>query len=403
MCGAGHFEDVSSLCHACSVAFDQPEEIETLYRIENVATHPAERITANDEERQRQGFELQTTFEWATRDGARDVRRADVKRDGAALLQLAYGPGATITRLNKGLRRRANPGLLGYYIDPASGYWTEAPGNATGPTPPTQLPPQLIVPMVRDQKNALLVQVVGATLAPAAAATVQHAFLRGMESVYQLEEGEVFAEPMPSREKRAGFLLYEATEGGAGVLSRLVAEPGAVAEIARRALSIAHLRPEKALPPRSVDDLVDDAADSCVAGCYRCLLSYYNQPDHELIDRRDADARAFLVALANANTTPRAAPPPPVAATGDALLDRWHAQADGLHLPPPDARPVVAQGHSFTLVWAQHYVYATLEAPPEEALRAMADRGFERVDFSPREGRWSDTFVILGRLLGTAP
>ena len=37
---------------------------------------PAERITANDEERQRQGFELQTTFEWATRDHALDVRRS---------------------------------------------------------------------------------------------------------------------------------------------------------------------------------------------------------------------------------------------------------------------------------------------------------------------------------------
>ena len=24
----------------------------------------------------------------------------------------------------------------------------------------------------------------------------------------------------------------------------------------------------------------------CVAACYRCLLSYYNQPDHELLDRR---------------------------------------------------------------------------------------------------------------------
>ena len=27
---------------------------------------------------------------------------------------------------------------------------------------------------------------------------------------------------------------------------------------------------------------------ACVAACYRCLMSYYNQPDHELIDRRDA-------------------------------------------------------------------------------------------------------------------
>jgi very-short-patch-repair endonuclease len=33
----------------------------------------------------------------------------------------------------------------------------------------------------------------------------------------------------------------------------------------------------------------------CEAGCYRCLLSYYNQPDHELIDRQDKDAGGLLL------------------------------------------------------------------------------------------------------------
>jgi hypothetical protein len=32
------------------------------------------------------------------------------------------------------------------------------------------------------------------------------------------------------------------------------------------------------MPP--LDGLVDVANTQCVAGCYRCLLSYYNQPDH---------------------------------------------------------------------------------------------------------------------------
>ena len=31
--------------------------------------------------------------------------------------------------------------------------------------------------------------------------------------------------------------------------------------------------------------LVDRDTGACVRGCYRCLLSYFNQPDHELIDR----------------------------------------------------------------------------------------------------------------------
>ena len=51
-----------------------------ILRIDNVETEPAERITANDEERQRQGFDIQTVFAWSERDGVPDVETA-VARD----------------------------------------------------------------------------------------------------------------------------------------------------------------------------------------------------------------------------------------------------------------------------------------------------------------------------------
>ena len=108
-CGAGHFNDQASLCHACGASLGDAEIVNHVYRIENVATQPAERISANDEERQRQGYELQTTFEWAVRDHVVDVRRGAAADTDGEIVRLAYGPAATITRLNKGLRRRAVP------------------------------------------------------------------------------------------------------------------------------------------------------------------------------------------------------------------------------------------------------------------------------------------------------
>ena len=211
-----------------------------VFRIENVATQPAERITANDEERQRQGFELQTTFEWAVREQVLDVRHGAAADGDGEVLRLAYGPGATITRLNKGLRRRANRRQLGFQIDPVSGFWAKNDDEGDEPLDPTVAPRQWIVPSVQDRKNALLVQAAEADLEQTTIVTIQHAMLRGIETVFQLEEGEILAEPMPSRDARNGFLLYEATEGGAGVLTRLVAEPEKVAEIARVALKIMH-------------------------------------------------------------------------------------------------------------------------------------------------------------------
>ena len=195
-CGAGHFGDDQSMCHACGTSLGNAEVVSNTYRIENVATQPAEQITANDEERQRQGFDLQTTFEWAIRDQEVDVRRATASDAEGAIAHLAYGPGTTITRLNKGLRRRADKKTLGFRIDPISGYWAKnAEEDADDPIiDPTASPRQWIVPSVQDRKNALLFQPADNSLSEVTLATVQHAILRGIEAVFQLEEGEMLAE-----------------------------------------------------------------------------------------------------------------------------------------------------------------------------------------------------------------
>ena len=57
--------------------------------------------------------------------------------------------------------------------------------------------------------------------------------------------------------------------------------------------------------PDSPSDLADQPDADCVAACYRCLMSYYNQPDHESLDRRDENARAVLLRLAGARTAPQ--------------------------------------------------------------------------------------------------
>ena len=258
------------------------------------------------ETRQRQGFELQTTFEWAIRDGAIDARTGVVVEEGAdegELVRLAYGPGATITRINKGLRRRANRTQYGFRIDPVSGYWAKNDDEAEE-TDPTASPRQWIVPCVRDRKNALLLQPSEPDLSQTTLTTLQHAMLRGIETVFQLEQGEILAEPMPTRDERNGFLLYEAAEGGAGVLNRLVGEPETLATVARQALSIMHFDVAEPSPlPDETHDFRDVEGTSCVAACYRCLMSYYNQPDHERLDRRDDKARELLLRISRARTT----------------------------------------------------------------------------------------------------
>jgi hypothetical protein len=404
-CGAGHFEDETSTCHACGISLGTAEIIGNVYRIENVATLPAERITANDEERQRQGFDLQTTFEWALRDQRIDVRQAAIFNEGDEVARISYGAGATITRVNKGLRRRADKKVLGFLIDPVSGYWAKNAEEDEETTDPTASPRQWIVPSVQDRKNALLLQPVGEHFSQVTLATVQHALLRGIEATFQLEEGEILAEPMPTREARTGFLFYEATEGGAGVLTRLVSEPSSLATVARKALQIMHFKVDETGPlPIDGEQMVDQPGTACVAACYKCLMSYYNQPDHERLDRRDKDAREVLLQMAVAKTLPRDSDSPQLKRNEgqEAKEDVWLAEALRRGIPPPDSEPFTAAEEVFPYIWRRHYVVAVRGHLVPAAEKALTDLGFEVIHFED-SSTWRDGFSNLAKAMGMTP
>lgn len=103
-------------------------------------------------------LDLQTTFEWAIRDRVMDARRASVCDQGGEIACFAYGTGATIIRLNKGLRRGANRKMLAFRIDPISGYWVKNEDEESNESAldPTVSPRKRIVPCVQKRKNALL-------------------------------------------------------------------------------------------------------------------------------------------------------------------------------------------------------------------------------------------------------
>jgi hypothetical protein len=187
-------------------------------------------------------------------------------------------------------------------------------------------------------------------------ATLQHALARGLEVVFQLEEAEVSTEPLPSRDQRRAILLYEATEGGAGALGRLTSDPAALSRIARKALELMHFdNIAAAVVTGAPEDLADQPDARCVAGCYRCLLSYYNQPDHELIDRGDRDLKAILLRLARGTVATTNREEQSFGNGGwEAALARWG-------LPTPDPEPLmVAEGASLPLAWRAYLAAAAI-------------------------------------------
>lgn len=367
-CGGCHDGEVER-CHACNTSMADEIPVQRTLRIDNVEAAPAERITANDEERVRQGFEIQTVFSWPTREGRVQVIEALSRCEEASILTLQYANSAEISRINKGLKRRAQQTKFGFYIDPRSGYWTKSEDEDPDvDVPPDIVKPVRIVPIVRDHKNALLFRFnEPEAIAPQTIATVQHALMRGIEVVFQLEEGEVLGEPLPARDNRRAILAYEATEGGAGVLSRLVEDPQALGKVAREALALMHFeKVDEAIAAGDATLLVTLEGEACVRGCYRCLLSYFNQPDHELIDRTRDEAQQMLVDLARGQVVLTG----PAARVGDS--GGWDLPFREAGIPTPDSSSISFADQEMSFVWRSHFVAACAD-PIADATRAIAE------------------------------
>ncbi|MGO9584415.1 MAG: helicase-related protein, partial [Acidimicrobiales bacterium] len=269
-------------CERCgAVLADSKWRFNSLFRMTSVSTTRQDRINSNMEERQRRGYEIRTGYRWAEVDGRPSIRTATASRDGIVVASLAYGHTATLSRINVGWARRANRDLYGFVLDVERGTWGARPGDTHADDDPLSGRQRIVVPFVEDRRNILLIDPVGAEPEAAVHASLEQALKVAVQAVYDLEDTELAVVSVPDRDERTQILLYESSEGGAGVLRQLVEDPLAFPTVARQALERLHFDPD------TLEDLrrAPRAREDCEAACYDCLLAYTNQPDHQLVDR----------------------------------------------------------------------------------------------------------------------
>jgi hypothetical protein len=305
-------------------------------------------------------------------------------------------PARRITRLNKGLRRRADKKTLGFKIDPVSGYW--AKNEDEDETPIRPLAPAVdraerAGPQERAALHAHRHRADPRWASPRSS-TRCCAASRPCSSSKRARSSPSRCPPATSER----LPLYEATEGGAGVLTRLVAEPDSLAAVARKALQVMHFDVPTTARSPDATQLVDQPGTACVAACYRCLMSYYNQPDHELIDRRDeargrrAAGRGHGAAVETHRIDQPASRPDPTHARH--LARGLAAQRVDAPCPAPDAEPLVVGSACRAARLARHYVAAVLVDASETRIADFDDLGFEVVA-SPTPATWDAAFDRL--------
>jgi ATP-dependent helicase YprA (DUF1998 family)/very-short-patch-repair endonuclease len=398
------------LCENC--AAELPMAVEKLFRLRNVVTKRQDRITSDEEERQRQGFEIWTSIRFALHDGQRSARKGTLRTDGRPLADLTYAPAATIWRMNVGWRRRAKQEQLGFVLDTERGYWATSDVDADDSEDPMSHSRERVIPYVEDTRNVLLLTP-SEQPEPKVMATLGAALKSAIQAEYQLEDSELAVEALPSDDDRRQLLIYEAAEGGAGVLRRLADEPDAFAAVARAALRICHFDDDGHNQGRA-----PGARDECAAACYDCLMNYNNQRDHRLLDR--FAARDLLLAMAAGQTETSPTPQPRgehfegLRRVAESVLEQqwlkalesqgYTAPSRGQHyIETANARPDFLYDDSFVAVYVDGPIHdhKDISVRDEAAQRRLEEQGWYVIRFGPDHSSWGAVFEANPNVFGS--
>jgi ATP-dependent helicase YprA (DUF1998 family)/very-short-patch-repair endonuclease len=283
-------------CNTCGYLHDNPTGVELcqhckgasletlthMMRLMSVKTRRRDRISADEEERQRAGYEIVTSIRFVPHGERAGQTTSTVTVDGDEVAAITYGDTALIRRMNVGLRRRKDKHVKGYLLDTLEGRWAKEADlakNVEGQDPRIRL----VVPYVEDRRNAMVMHL-DPGIGTDERMALMYALKRGIETVYQLESSELAVEPLPGHtgdNAWSRLLFFEAAEGGAGVLRRVATEDGQLRTVARKALELLHFDPDTGEDQRHAPY----AREDCAQACYDCLLSYSNQWDHQHLDR----------------------------------------------------------------------------------------------------------------------
>jgi hypothetical protein len=196
---------------------------------------------------------------------------------------------------------------MGFWIDPSTGIWksekkAKESKDAKKNKASAGINPQefvKIVPFVEDCRNILIYNLPSSIANSQVSSTTLRAALSvGIVRAFQVESSEIVVEPLPKRSECQTLLIYEASEGGAGVLSQLILNQDRLRQVANEALLAMHYVKDEQGHWKDADD-----GSACVRACYHCLLSYFNQMDHEDIDRQDPDVFGLLTRIESGEIT----------------------------------------------------------------------------------------------------
>ena len=242
------------------------------------------RISSDAEERLRRGYEIVTSYQMPT-----NPVSGELVVDDETLGQAHYGHLGRILLTNRGFRGQGRE-PDGFRLCDACWRWIlsdddeqnhiseDTPGgscHAGGTIDDIVSGVVLFVQGLHDIV-ALDIEPPAGVDADGYVTTLAHALGVGFQIAFSADQSEIDHEVYQFVDSgRSRIVFFEREEGGVGLLHHLT-DQSAWQRVARRALELLHVDPATGT----------ETPNACSQACYDCLLSFFNQRDHQQLNRR---------------------------------------------------------------------------------------------------------------------
>lgn len=244
---------------------------------QNMIALEDEKITCREEERNRKFYITKSFF---SSDDTRGIKRCELISNGQHLANICHIPACRITYF---LESRNSSHANGFPMDTKTGDWLSGERltkilSESDKHPEEANRLKFVKLFTEVTANAIYIQPLQSLLLEdeSGVRTFMYAFKKAIEDVFQIESSELEADIMGEGDV-PNLFIYENAQGSLGVLSRIVEEGDSYRAVVNRAYEICY---------ETTDPLSPEEVQKLSPGDYSNLLSYYNQPYHQLIDIR---------------------------------------------------------------------------------------------------------------------
>ena len=265
-------------CGYCKTSLQSTHATTRALKMPDMVAVRRQSITSDEEERQRLGYDTQIHYQLGS-----TVPNYTVQGTADAEFELTYEHNGRVINVNKGPRKaEADDEPLGFGYCQACNEWLvsekalDEHAGDDGRCSQNANDDQVIRGIhlfTRTQNDVITLDVPlpgDVDNVDGFYKTLRYTLEQALSVTMELDEREVdgFISEIPDHPDRRRIVLYETAEGGTGAVQSLTEAPR-LQMVLRNAMEVLHHGED----------------DGCETACYECLLTFYNQRDHEDLDR----------------------------------------------------------------------------------------------------------------------